>query len=273
MTSPQVLEDRTGAKRQPRPDRSPVSASSGRGSDLRAASLLDLSTGGVELAGLGGPLSAVLAGNPVRAQAAPLPRRLGGRARLLAAIGPVGAAHRPDGMAGLGGPGTHLLVLVAGVLVPGAARGLPAESPAHDGGTDSLGRTRVRSHHLLTGFPWYYLGHSQFRFLALIQVADVEQRARNQLPDRAGQRMVRRSAVAAALLRRSARGTRLTRAHKRSACGRSTLLVGGTLVYGAYRLSTAQFREGPRLALLQTNLPQRYKMGGDPWRSSTGSGI
>ena len=27
--------------------------------------------------------------------------------------------------------------------------------------------------HLLTGFPWYYLGHSQFRFLTLIQVADV----------------------------------------------------------------------------------------------------
>jgi len=24
----------------------------------------------------------------------------------------------------------------------------------------------------LTGFPWYYLGHSQFRFLTLIQIAD-----------------------------------------------------------------------------------------------------
>jgi apolipoprotein N-acyltransferase len=40
--------------------------------------------------------------------------------------------------------------------------------------------------------------------------------------------------------------------------------VAGTLVYGAYRLSTAQFRNGPKLALLQTNFPQRYKMGGDP---------
>ena len=25
---------------------------------------------------------------------------------------------------------------------------------------------------LLTGFPWYYLGHSQFRFLTMIQIAD-----------------------------------------------------------------------------------------------------
>ena len=41
------------------------------------------------------------------------------------------------------------------------------------------------------------------------------------------------------------------------------LLVGG-LAYGAFRLSTAQFRTGPRLALLQTNFEQRYKMGADP---------
>ena len=25
---------------------------------------------------------------------------------------------------------------------------------------------------ILTGFPWYYLGHSQYRFLTLIQIAD-----------------------------------------------------------------------------------------------------
>ena len=38
-----------------------------------------------------------------------------------------------------------------------------------------VGLEYIRAH-LLTGFPWYYLGHSQFRFLSLIQVADVTAR-------------------------------------------------------------------------------------------------
>jgi apolipoprotein N-acyltransferase len=65
------------------------------------------------------------------------------------------------------------------------------------------------------------------------------------------------------LLRTSARGTGMT-PRQSTRLWIVTIMLGGSLVYGAVRLSTAQFREGPRLALLQTNFEQRYKMGGDP---------
>jgi apolipoprotein N-acyltransferase len=123
-----------------------------------------------------------------------------------------------------------------------------------------VGLEYIRAH-LLTGFPWYYLGHSQFRFLALIQVADVT----SALGISFLIALVNAWCVdllSLPLLRRSARGIRLT-GPQTVRLWTVTLLVGGTLVYGAYRLSTGKFREGPRLALLQTNMPQRYKMGGD----------
>ncbi|MGO9597253.1 MAG: apolipoprotein N-acyltransferase [Isosphaeraceae bacterium] len=115
---------------------------------------------------------------------------------------------------------------------------------------------------ILTGFPWYYLGHSQFRFLTLIQIADTTSALGVSFLIALVSAWVV-DLLWLPLLRTKAGVTRL-------APGQSvrlwvvTLLVGGTLVYGAYRLSTANFRNGPRLALLQTNFPQRYKMGGQP---------
>ena len=48
----------------------------------------------------------------------------------------------------------------------------PPDTP-HPGRADHLGRRLeyVRAY-FLTGFPWYYLAHSQFRHLYLIQIAD-----------------------------------------------------------------------------------------------------
>ena len=40
-------------------------------------------------------------------------------------------------------------------------------------------------------------------------------------------------------------------------------LFGSVLGYGTYRLTTATFRTGPRLALLQSDMIQSYKMTGD----------
>jgi len=115
---------------------------------------------------------------------------------------------------------------------------------------------------LLTGFPWYYLGHSQFRFLTLIQIADTT----SALGISFLIALVNAwflDLLSLPLLRSSPRGTRLTQ-RQTVRLWIVTLLMGGSLIYGAYRLSTAQFRAGPRLALLQTNFEQRYKMGGDP---------
>jgi len=124
-----------------------------------------------------------------------------------------------------------------------------------------VGLEFVRAH-FLTGFPWYYLGHSQYRFLALIQVADVASALGvSFLIAVVNAWLV--DLVSLPLLQNSPAGPRLTQ-RQTVRLWAVTLLIGGTLIYGAYRLSTARFREGPRLALLQTNFEQRYKMGGDP---------
>ena len=36
-------------------------------------------------------------------------------------------------------------------------------------------------------------------------------------------------------------------------------LLAANVAYGTYRLTSAKFRQGPRVALLQSNLIQRYK--------------
>jgi apolipoprotein N-acyltransferase len=116
--------------------------------------------------------------------------------------------------------------------------------------------------HLLTGFPWYYLAHSQHRYLPLIQVAD--------LTGAWGLSLVIALANACGadllsqpLLRPTPRGPRLTRAQvaRLAVLG---LALAGTLGYGAFRLATARFRPGPRLALLQSDFPQRYKKSQAP---------
>ena len=159
----------------------------------------------------------------------------------------------------------HLLLLVARLPRPGPARRLPAGSPADDGRAGPLGRAWSTSAPIvLTGFPWYYLGHSQHRFLPLIQIADFAGALGHQLPDRPGQRLGGRPPRPCPCSGRTARGPRLTLTADASGSGPSPCWSGGRLVYGAYRLSSARFRHGPRVALLQSNFDQRYKMGGDP---------
>jgi apolipoprotein N-acyltransferase len=124
-----------------------------------------------------------------------------------------------------------------------------------------VGMEYVRAH-LLTGFPWYYLGHSQYRFLTLIQIADTTSALGVSFLVALVNAWVV-DLVSLPLLRRVPGGARLT-SRQTVRLLTVTLLIGGTLLYGAYRLSTARFRAGPRLALLQTNFEQRYKTAGDP---------
>ncbi len=124
-----------------------------------------------------------------------------------------------------------------------------------------VGMEFVRAY-LLTGFPWYYLGHSQYRFLTLIQIADTTSALGISFLIAMVNAWIL-DLLSMPLLRTSRRGTRLTR-RQTIRLWIVTFMVGGSLVYGAYQLSTARFRTGPRLALLQTNFEQRYKMGGDP---------
>ena len=143
MTSPHVLEPGTksGAESElkDRLSRHPVVA----GLTAGLAPLVGVPPGRVELAGLGGPRPAVLAGDPARPSAPALPGRLGGRSGLLGPLRAVGSAHRSLGLAGLAGHGVHLLALVAGVSRPGTAGRVPARDPPDDGRADPLGRHGV----------------------------------------------------------------------------------------------------------------------------------
>ena len=116
--------------------------------------------------------------------------------------------------------------------------------------------------YFLTGFPWYYAAHSQYRYLHVIQIADF-----------AGSLGITFTIavvnawlvdlVTRPLFRIRASGRRMFSRAQAVRLGAVVILVGGTLAYGAFRLSTSHFRDGPKLALLQSNLMQGHKFQRD----------
>lgn len=110
---------------------------------------------------------------------------------------------------------------------------------------------------LLSGFPWYYLAHTQYAYLTVIQISDL-----------AGAWMLSfLVAMVNALIaelalsyttRAEAPPFRLTRLQL---CKVAVVagLVAASLGYGFVRLSSARFRPGPTVALLQTDFDQDLK--------------
>jgi len=114
---------------------------------------------------------------------------------------------------------------------------------------------------ILSGFPWYHLAHSQYRISYLIQIADVTgSLGLSLLIASVNALIVDLSTLP--LLRTTTRGTRVTR-RQMLRLWSVAFLIGATLTYGSIRIKTAQFRDGPRIALLQSNIEQRLKSGGD----------
>jgi apolipoprotein N-acyltransferase len=111
--------------------------------------------------------------------------------------------------------------------------------------------------YFLTGFPWFYLAHSQYRYLHVIQVADITGSLGISLLIAIFNAWLV-DLVTLPLFRPAHGGFRLTRGQS-ARLWVVTLLLGTTFCYGAYRLKTAAFRPGPRVALLQSNLPQGQK--------------
>ena len=105
--------------------------------------------------------------------------------------------------------------------------------------------------HLFTGFAWYLLGHSQHRLTPLVQIADLG------------------GAYAISLLIASFAGLVVMawRASDRGQPMRGPILatavwmtlLAGSLGYGLWRIATADFRPGPRVALVQGNFPSSLK--------------
>jgi apolipoprotein N-acyltransferase len=116
--------------------------------------------------------------------------------------------------------------------------------------------------HLFTGFPWYFLSHSQHDFLPIIQISDLTGaygvsflvaavnalafeilyswtsfRGFFGLPEPAQQRRLSMTFQALVLV----------------------LTVAGAFAYGLWRLSEDSFSAGPRIGLIQGNLPQSVR--------------
>ena len=107
---------------------------------------------------------------------------------------------------------------------------------------------------LLGGFPWYYLAHTQYNLLPMIQVADFAGSLGLSLLIAFVNALVRD------LYGRESLRTREVAIRSGAVC--LALLL--TLGYGFVRINTANFRPGPRIALLQSNLLQKMKSGQSP---------
>jgi len=106
---------------------------------------------------------------------------------------------------------------------------------------------------LLTGFPWFSLGYSQATLLPLIQVADFGSVYAVSFIILLVN--VALAEVAAAISARSKVAVR--RAALASAA--AALLVLAAIAYGAWRLRTIPIEQGPRVAVVQGNIPQSVK--------------
>ncbi len=110
--------------------------------------------------------------------------------------------------------------------------------------------------YILSGFPWYYLAHSQHAVLPVIQIADFA----GSLGVSVLIAVVNAWIVDLLTLPLLLPGTerpQLTAAQVRR-LATVAFLVFGTLSYGGYRLNSSKFRDGPRVALLQSKMVQRY---------------
>jgi apolipoprotein N-acyltransferase len=124
--------------------------------------------------------------------------------------------------------------------------------------------------HFATGFSWYLLAHTQHDFLPVIQAADL------------GGVYTVSILVAAVnallfeflLTRQSFRlvfalGENVPQSPRKAlvlSAAWVVLLAGGTLGYGYWQLANEDFAPGPRLALVQGNVPQSTR--NDAWKES-----
>lgn len=126
---------------------------------------------------------------------------------------------------------------------------------------------------LITGFSWYFLGHSQYRWLELIQISDVvgaygvsflpvmiSACITELLPASRLERLrLLPGSVAGATL------PALSTAGRFARVAFSLAVFGGVLGYGYWRRGHEEFAPGPRVALIQGNVPSRVKHDQNDW--------
>ncbi|MCI0378661.1 MAG: apolipoprotein N-acyltransferase [Gemmataceae bacterium] len=126
---------------------------------------------------------------------------------------------------------------------------------------------------LLTGFAWYYLGHTQHSFLAMIQIADLGGVYAISFILAAFNGWLVECALRFPEVRFAFRQAEHL-GQKNLSAGRQVCLpqwrivpqglvvaglISAALLYGAWRLEQNDFRAGPRVALLQGSIDQRLR--------------
>jgi apolipoprotein N-acyltransferase len=108
--------------------------------------------------------------------------------------------------------------------------------------------------HILTGFPWYYLAHSQYRLVYLTQIADFSSAlGLSFLIALVNAYLV--DLLSEPLFRQRVQGSWWVRLRlgQRVRLVTVSLALVGTVAYGVFRVESASFSPGPRIAMLQTN--------------------
>jgi apolipoprotein N-acyltransferase len=129
--------------------------------------------------------------------------------------------------------------------------------------------------HLLTGFPWYFLGHTQHHWASLTQIADlvgaygisfvmVGTAAALSLMVPAG--LLVRCRLLTVEESRNNQRFQIPARTQRIAAVMALLLVGCSLIYGSVRRAQADFQSGPRVALIQGNFPTSVKHDQRQWQ-------
>lgn len=125
--------------------------------------------------------------------------------------------------------------------------------------------------HLLTGFAWYFLGHTQHDFLPLIQMSDLGGVYAVTALVAAGNGLVfewlcRWDRFREAFRIPASRGSRFGRVAQVAAVA---VFLAGSLGYGAWRLSQDAFTDGPRVAILQCSVDQATRNSRGESKSAT----
>jgi len=115
---------------------------------------------------------------------------------------------------------------------------------------------------LLTGFPWYFIGHSQAPWIRFIQIADI-----------AGVYGISFIVVLANvfasmaviyILKGKSGGETAPSSRRLLAAGLAVfILTAGALIYGTWRISETRTESGPTICLIQGNIPQSLKIQED----------
>ncbi len=120
--------------------------------------------------------------------------------------------------------------------------------------------------HVMTGFSWYYLGHTQYRWVEMIQISDLvgaygvsfvvamtSAALAGLLPQRVLARLGLLPGTVVVEL-----GWRISR-QQWAGLAASLVVFSGVLAYGFIRRDQAEFQPGPRVALIQGNFTASVK--------------